>query len=88
MRQFIQEAITTMEQTPFAPEQAPVHQDEQSFIRRPLVRKIIYAGLALSFLMMVVVPLVVQLRDPDFQKHIEQRRVMAGMSKASSVPPW
>jgi hypothetical protein len=88
MRQLIQEAITTMEQTPSAPEQAPIHEDEQSFIRRPLVRKIIYAGLALSFLMMVVVPLAVQLRDPDFQKHIEQRRVMAGMSKDQVLKAW
>ena len=88
MREFIEEVITTMEQTPSATEPVPVQQNDQSFIRRPLVRKIIYAGLALFFLMMVVIPLVVQLRDPDFQKHIEQRRVMAGMSKDHVLKAW
>jgi hypothetical protein len=88
MREFIEEVITTMEQTPSAAGQVPAQQEDQSFIRRPLVRKIIYAGLALSFLMMVVVPLMVQLKDPDFQKHIEQRRVMAGMSKDQVLKAW
>jgi hypothetical protein len=88
MREFIEEVITTMEQTPSATGQVPAQQEDQSFIRRPLVRKIIYAGLALSFLMMVVVPLMVQLKDPDFQKHIEQRRVMAGMSKDQVLKAW
>jgi len=88
MREFIKEVITTMEQTPSATEQVPAQQDDQSFIRRPPVRRIIYAGLALSFLMMVIVPLTVQLRDPDFQKHIEQRRVMAGMTKDQVLKAW
>ena len=88
MRELIEEVITIMEQTPAATEQAPLHQDEEAFIRRPLVRKIIYAGLALSLLLMVIVPLAVQLRDPDFQKHIEQRRVMAGMSKDQVLKAW
>lgn len=88
MREFIEEAITTMEQPPSATDQALTHEDDQSFIRRPLVRKIIYAGLILSFLMMVVVPIAVQLKDPDFQKHIEQRRVMAGMSKDQVLKAW
>ncbi len=88
MREFIEEVITTMEQPASAAPQTPAQQDDESFIRRPLVRKIIYAGLALSFLMMVVVPLTVQLRDPDFQKHIEQRRVMAGMTKDQVLKAW
>lgn len=88
MREFIEEVITTMEQTPSTAGQVPAQQEDQPFIRRPLVRKIIYAGLALSFLMMVVVPLMVQLKDPDFQKHIEQRRVMAGMSKDQVLKAW
>ena len=88
MRELIEEAITTMEQPPSAAEQAPAQLNDESFIRRPVVRKIIYAGLALSFLMMVVVPLAVHLRDPDFKKHIEQRRVMAGMSKDQVLKAW
>lgn len=88
MRFLIEEVITTMEQPVSAAQQPPAQQGDESFIRRPLVRKIIYAGLALSFLMMVVVPLAVQLRDPDFQKHIEQRRVMAGMTKDQVLKSW
>jgi len=88
MRELIQKAFTTMEQTHSTPEKNLIYEEEQSFIRRPLVRKIIYAGLILSFLMMVVVPLAVQLRDPDFQKHIDQRRVMAGMSKDQVLKSW
>ncbi|MBI5672762.1 MAG: hypothetical protein HZC50_05800, partial [Nitrospirae bacterium] len=48
--------------------------EEPSFIRRRPVRIIIYVGLVLFVLMVVVWPLVVQLSDPDFQKHIEQHR--------------
>lgn len=88
MRELIEEVITIMEQPPAAAEQASIQQDDESFIRRPLVRKIIYTGLALSFLLMVIVPLAVQLKDPDFQKHIEQRRVMAGMSKDQVLKAW
>ena len=88
MREPIEEEITTMEQPSSATEQIPVQEDEQSFIRHPLVRRIIYAGLALAFLMMVVIPLAIQLKDPDFQKHIEQRRVMTGMSKDQVLKAW
>lgn len=88
MRAVIEKVITTMEQPASAAQPIPAQQGDESFIRRPLVRKIIYAGLALSFLMMVVVPLTVQLRDPDFQKHIEQRRVMAGMTKDQVLKSW
>ena len=51
------------------------------FIRRRPVRLIIYAGLGLFVLLMVVWPLIEQLKDPDFQKHIAEHRVMVGMSK-------
>jgi hypothetical protein len=58
------------------------------FIRRRPVRTIIYAGLGLFAMMMVVWPMIVQFLDPDFQKHIEQHRVMVGMTKEQVLKSW
>lgn len=62
--------------------------DEESFIRRRPVRIIIYAGLVLFALMMVIWPMIAQLRDPDFQQHIVQHRVMVGMTKEQVLKSW
>lgn len=62
--------------------------NEPSFIRRRPVRIIIYTGLILFLLMAVVWPMIVQLGDPDFRKHIEQHRVMVGMSKEQVLQAW
>ena len=70
---------------PPSPELAP---EEPSFIRRRPVRIIIYAGLGLFALMAVIWPLIAQLRDPDFQQHIEQHRVMVGMTKEQVLKSW
>ena len=75
----------TTDLQPASPESQP---DEPSFIRRRPVRIIIYAGLALFVLMMVVWPMIVQLGDQDFQKHIEQHRVMVGMTKEQVLQSW
>ena len=58
------------------------------FIRRRPVRLIIYAGLGLFLLLMVVWPLIEQLKDQDFQKHIAEHRVMVGMSKEQVLQAW
>ena len=58
------------------------------FIRRRLVRLIIYAGLGVFVLLMVIWPLIAQLKDPDFQKHIAEHRVMVGMSKEQVLQAW
>ena len=62
--------------------------EEPSFIRRRPVRIIIYTGLALFVLMAVIWPLIVQLNDPDFHRHIEQHRVMVGMTKEQVLQSW
>ncbi|HXV68410.1 MAG TPA: hypothetical protein VD738_05740 [Nitrospira sp.] len=62
--------------------------EELSFIRRRPVRIIIYTGLGIFLLMMVIWPMIVQFRDPDFQKHIEQHRVMVGMTKEQVLQSW
>jgi len=58
------------------------------FIRQRPVRLAIYAGLGIFALLMVVWPLVAQLRDPNFQKHIAEHRVMVGMSKEQVLQAW
>ncbi len=63
-------------------------EDEPSFIRRRPVRIIIYIGLVLFAFMAVIWPMITQLRDPDFQQHIEQHRVMVGMSKEQVLQSW
>jgi len=59
-----------------------------AFIRRRPVRIIIYAGLGLFAIMMVAWPILTQLLDPDFQQHIEQHRVMVGMTKEQVLKSW
>lgn len=76
--------MTTDHQTPSAASSP----DEPSFIRRRPVRMIIYAGLGVFLLMAVIWPLIAQLRDPDFQRHVEQHRVMVGMTKDQVLKSW
>jgi len=59
-----------------------------SFLRQRPVRLTIYAGLGIFVLLMVVWPLIAQLRDPNFQKHIAEHRVMVGMSKEQVLQAW
>ena len=68
---------------------APTDLEEPTpFIRRRPVRLIIYAGLGLFVLIMVIWPLIAQLKDPDYRKHIEEHRVMVGMSKEQVLEAW
>ena len=59
-----------------------------AFIRRRPVRIIIYAGLGLFAIMMLAWPILTQFLDPDFQQHIEQHRVMVGMTKEQVLKSW
>jgi hypothetical protein len=63
-------------------------EESTPFIRRRPVRLIIYASLGLFVLIMVIWPLIAQLKDPDFQKHIAEHRVMVGMSKEQVLAAW
>src|SRR5580765_3863193 len=68
---------------------APTDRDAPvPFIRRRPVRLTIYAGLGLFAFLMVIWPLIAQLKDPDFQKHIAEHRVMVGMSKEQVLQAW
>ncbi len=37
---------------------------------------------------MIIMPLVAKLRDPNFEKHIAEHRVMVGMSKEQVLQAW
>ena len=65
-----------------------VDREPESFIRRNSVRRMIYAGLALFAVFMIIMPLVAKLRDPYFEKHIAEHRVMVGMSKEQVLQAW
>jgi hypothetical protein len=58
------------------------------WLRQRPVRVTIYAGLGVFVLLMVVWPLVAKLRDPNFQRHIAEHRVMVGMSKEQVLQAW
>ena len=78
-----------MEENRTDPETAPESPEtERSFIRQRSVRLTIYAGLILFTLMMVLWPLLAQLRDPKFEKHIAEHRVMVGMTKEQVLQSW
>jgi len=66
----------------------PVDPEPVSFIRRKPVRLTIYAGLLVFAVFMIIVPLVAKLRDPNFEKHIAEHRVMVGMSKEQVLQAW
>lgn len=63
-------------------------EDSTPFLCRRPVRIIIYSGLIAFLVLMVVWPLISQRLDPDFRKHIEQHRVMVGMSKEQVLQAW
>ncbi|MCP9452330.1 MAG: hypothetical protein NNA23_06555 [Nitrospira sp.] len=71
-----------------SPPQLHPEPETVSFIRRPEVRMIIYAGLGLFTLMAVVWPMVTPLLDPDFKRHIAEHRVMVGMTKEQVLEAW
>jgi len=65
-----------------------MEQEPVPFIRRKPVRVVIYAGLFLFALLMIIMPLIAKLRDPNFEKHITEHRVMVGMTKEQVLQSW
>ena len=55
--------------------------------RRP-VRVTIYAGLTAFFLGMLAWGIIPPLLDPTFEKHIAEKKVMAGMSREQVMEAW
>ncbi len=65
-----------------------VEQEPVSFIRRKPIRITIYTGLIIFALLMIMLPLIAKLRDPNFATHIAEHRVMVGMSKEQVLQSW
>ncbi len=63
-------------------------EETPSFIRQRPVRIVIYAGLILFTILMVLFPLIAQWRDPKFQQHIAEHRVIVGMTKEQVLESW
>jgi hypothetical protein len=65
-----------------------ISQEQTALILRKPVRMTIYAGLILFAMLMIILPLVAKFRDPSFEKHIAEHRVMVGMSKEQVLQAW
>jgi len=62
--------------------------DSKPFLCRRSVRLSIYALFALLLLLMLGWRYIPILLDPTFEKHIQTKRVMAGMSKEQVLKAW
>ena len=73
-----------------SPHPAPAVRSEIStpFLCRREVRLTLYALLAALFLLMLGWRYIPVLLDPTFEKHIEQKRVVVGMSKEQVLKAW
>ncbi len=62
--------------------------EPQPWIRRPRVRGTIYALLALFLLGMFAWGIVPRVMDPTFEQHIQDKRVVVGMSREQVLQAW
>ncbi len=74
---------------PPAESQAPATKTESlPYLCRPWVRKTLYAGFVLFFGFMLWWRYYPTLTDPTFEKHIAEKRVMAGMTREQVLKAW
>ena len=66
----------------------PPKSDPVPFICRRPVRITVYAGLVAFFIGMFAWGLVPPLLDPTFEKHIQEKKVMVGMSREQVLEAW
>ncbi len=62
--------------------------EPKPFLCRRPVRLTIYACFALFFVWMLAWRFVPQLLDPTFEKHIQSKRVMVGMTREQVLQAW
>ncbi|MBM4125546.1 MAG: outer membrane protein assembly factor BamE [Nitrospira sp.] len=62
--------------------------EEKPFLCRKPVRLTIYTGFALLFIAMLAWRFVPGLLDPTFEKHIQSKQVMVGMTKEQVLKAW
>lgn len=71
------------------PTPAAMAQDEPtSLIRRRPVRIGIYIGLGLFVVTILAARVIPPLLDPTFEKHIQEHRVMVGMTREQVLEAW
>jgi len=73
--------------SPKEPEQ-PTQPEPKPFLCRRPVRLSIYALLALILLLMLGWRFLPGLLDPTFEKHIQSKRVITGMTRAQVLKAW
>ena len=70
------------------PAATATHPDSKPFLCRKPVRLTIYALLSLFLLLMLGWGIVPRLMDPTYEKHIQSKRVMAGMTRQQVLQAW
>lgn len=66
----------------------PSRLEPKPFLCRRPVRLTIYACFVLFFVLMLAWRFLPQLLDPTFEKHIQSKRVMAGMNRQQVLQAW
>lgn len=74
--------------TPIEPTRTPAADASLPYLCRPWVRKTIYAGFALLIGFMLWWRFYPTVTDPTFEKHIAEKRVMAGMTREQVLKAW
>ncbi|TAJ08820.1 MAG: hypothetical protein EPO61_07915 [Nitrospirae bacterium] len=66
----------------------PVPSEPTSWMCRKPVRAAIYTGMAVLFLLMLTWRYLPGYLDPTFEKHIQNKQVMIGMTKQQVLKAW
>jgi len=66
----------------------PVPSEPTPLMCRKPVRAAIYTGLAVLFLLMLAWRFLPGLLDPTFEKHIQNKQVIVGMTKEQVLKAW
>ncbi|WP_454061788.1 hypothetical protein [Candidatus Nitrospira salsa] len=62
--------------------------DSLPFLCRRPVRITFYVGLTLFFLWMIGWGLIPPLLDPTFEKHVQEKKVIVGMTRDQAMKAW
>lgn len=80
--------LTTSDEPTARPAAASVPSEPKPLLCRKPVRAAIYTGLAVLFLLMLVWRYLPGYLDPTFEKHIQNKQVMIGMTKQQVLKAW
>ncbi|WP_447971774.1 hypothetical protein [Nitrospira sp. M1] len=66
----------------------PSQLDPLPFLCRRPVRIVFYVGLTAFFLWMIGWGLIPPLLDPTFEKHVQEKKVIVGMTRDQAMKAW